>query len=163
MDVAVEDQHPLNAPPGLHFPGRHGRVVEHAKALAPVGAGVVRATGETGGAAIFEGGSRRVHRRARAPQRSLDQFAAPGKPDPPHLLRREGARHDPTEIALRVHAQQFVVGGGVRLDEFERHPSGCVLLQPPSQERVFVDRKAVAIRERQGISIAGEESHTERL
>jgi hypothetical protein len=47
-----------------------------------------------------------------------------------------------------VHAQQFVVGGGVRLNEFERHPSGRVLLQPPSQERVFVDRKAVAIRER---------------
>jgi hypothetical protein len=51
----------------------------------------------------------------------------------------------------------------MRLDEFERHPSGCVLLQPPSQEHVFVDRKAVAIRERQGISIAGEESHAEGL
>jgi hypothetical protein len=49
----------------------------------------------------------------------------------------------------------------VRLDEFKRHPSGCVLLEPPSQEHVFVDRKAVAIRERQGVSIAGEESHAE--
>jgi hypothetical protein len=51
----------------------------------------------------------------------------------------------------------------MRLDEFKRHPSGCVLLQSPSQEHVFVDRKAMAIRERQEISIAGEESHAEGL
>ena len=159
VDVAVEDQHPLNAPPGLHFPGRHGRVVEHAEALAPVGAGVVRATGETSGDAILEGGSRRIHGRARASQRPLDQFAAPGEPDPPHLVPRERARHHPAEIASRVHAEQFIVGSGMRLDEFERHPGGCVLLQPPSQEHVFVDRKAMAIRERQEISIAGKESH----
>jgi hypothetical protein len=38
-----------------------------------------------------------------------------------------------------------------------------MLLQPPSQEHVFVDRKPVPVRERQGISIAGEDSHTEGL
>jgi hypothetical protein len=45
------------------------------------------------------------------------------------------------------------------LDEFKRLTCPRVLLQPPSQEHVLVDRKAVAIRERQGISIAGKDSH----
>ena len=148
VDVAVKDQHPLDGPSGLHFPGRHGRVVEHAEALAPVGAGVVRASGEAGGDAILEGCGRRIDRRARAPQRPFDQFAAPRETDPPDLVPRERARHDPAEIVPRVHADQFVVGGGMRLDEFKRLPCPRVLLQPLSQEHVLVDRKAVAIRKR---------------
>jgi hypothetical protein len=47
-----------------------------------------------------------------------------------------------------VHADHFVVGGGMRLDEFKRLPFPRVLLQPLSQEHVLVDRKAVAIRKR---------------
>jgi hypothetical protein len=43
MDIAVEDQHPPRGAASLHLPRGDGGVVEHAEALAPRRAGVMRA------------------------------------------------------------------------------------------------------------------------
>ncbi len=163
MHVAVEDQHSRDDTPGLHLPGRHGRVVEHAIALAPVATGVVRAAGETSGNAILEGRGRRIDGGASAPERPLDQFAAPRETDPSHLVPRKRARHHAAEIVPRVHAEQFIVCRGMRFDEFKRRPGHRVLFQPPPQERVFIDRKPVPVRKRETIPVARKESHGHRF
>jgi len=82
VDVAVEDQHPVHRPAGLHLPGGDGGVVEQAVALPPVAAGMMRAAGKAGGQAVGEGGGGRIDRRAGRTQRPLHQRRAPGEADP---------------------------------------------------------------------------------
>jgi hypothetical protein len=62
-----------------------------------------------------------------------------------------------------MRAKQFIVRGGVRFDELKRGTGLRMLHQPPPQERVFVDRKPVTVRQRQRVPIAGEDSHAGSL
>ena len=155
MDVAVEDQHLPHNATRLQLTGRHGRVVEHAIPLAPVGAGVMGAPGEARGHTVFHGRRRSVDRGARAPERPFDEGFAPGKPDPPHLTGRKRAREDAAHVAPIMHPHELVVGRRMWLDEFQRFAGRRVHLEPTAEERVFVDRKPVAIREWQRKPVAG--------
>ena len=159
MDVAVEDQHPLDDSSGLHLAGGHRRVVEHAESLAPVGAGMVRPAGEAGGPAVVDRGRGRVDRRPGAPQRPLDEFAAPRKPDPPDLVAGERARKHPPHVAAVVHPQDLVVGGGMGFDECQVRTGGRMGLEPSAEPPVLRRRKPVPLGKRQRIAVGGKEPH----
>ena len=162
MNITVEDHHPADEPAGLHLAGGNGRVIKHTVALTPVGAGVVGAPGQTRGYAVGEGRGRRIDRRPGAPQRPLHEGHAPGKPDPADLGGRKRAGEHPPHVGPLVHPQEFVVGGGVGLDEFKRRPGRRMGLEPPPQRRILGHGKAVPRGQGQRIAIGGKEPHASR-
>ncbi len=98
VDVTVHDQHPPDMPLGLHRPGGHGRVVEDAKALAIVRAGVVGAPGQVDAQTARYRGPAGSDRAAHRPTRPFHEAWRPGKADPADLLDTQQAFLDAPDV-----------------------------------------------------------------
>ena len=113
----------------------------------------MRAPRQTRCNAILDRGGGRIDSGPRAPQRALHERRAPWKADPPLLVLRQRSGQDPAHVPAVVHAEQLLVGGGMRLDEPEGHPGRRMGLEPAAEQAVFGRREAVALGQRQRVAI----------
>ncbi len=86
VHVEIEDGRPAERALALEGPHRHRHVVEDAEALAPVGEGMMGASGQAYRDALGEGRPGRREGASHRPSRPLHELGGPGEADPPDLL-----------------------------------------------------------------------------
>ena len=136
------------APPGfgLHQTGRDGDVVEHTKATAFVGVGMVCAPRQiarhTLRQSIAGGGHRGAHRTAGA----LGHGGAPWETDLTLHRRIQAALGHALDVSGRVHQCQLTIAGGGRFLHLNARQFGT---QAVAQAAVLVHGKAMPLGQRQ--------------
>ena len=143
-------------PFGLNHPCHHRNVVEHAKAAALVGVGVVRAAGQVGGDTFFArhagGGNACAHR----PFGALGHCRAPGKPNLPNHGGFGGSLRNRRDVILGVGQGQL---GVRRRQRFAQVDIGQLLGELVAQHAVLGHGETVALWQGQNKLVGIERFH----
>jgi hypothetical protein len=105
MHVQVYDGGAPHPAVALECAHGHRDVVEHAKALAVVGEGVVGTAGQVHRHAVLQGGPRGRHRPPHRPVRALHEMRRPRESDPPLLGRRQPPARQALDVVRPVYEE----------------------------------------------------------